>query len=62
MNKDLYEVKITNNENLVSTQINNFSKFYENLQDDFWQWVKTLPNYNPEVLYSITFNSALLES
>ena len=52
----------TNNENLVSTQINNFSKFYENLQDDFWQWVKTLPNYNPEVLYSITFNSALLES
>ena len=50
----------TNNENLVSTQVNNFSKFFENLPDDFWQWVKTLPNYDPEILYSMTFNPTLL--
>lgn len=49
-----------NNENLVSTQVNNFSKFFENLQNDFWQWVKTLPNYDPEILYSMTFNPTLL--
>ena len=49
-----------NNENLVSTQVNNFSKFFEDLPSDFWQWVKTLPNYDPEILYSMTFNSTLL--
>lgn len=49
-----------NNENLVSTQVNNFSKFFENLSDDFWQWVKTLPNYDTEILYSMTFNPTLL--
>ena len=50
----------TSNENLVSAQVNNFSKFFENLSDDFWQWVKTLPNYDPEILYSMTFNPTLL--
>lgn len=50
----------TNNENLASTQVNNFSKFFENLSNDFWQWVKTLPNYDPEILYSMTFNPILL--
>ena len=50
----------TNNENLVSTQVNNFSKFFEDLPNDFWQWVKTLPNYDPEILYSMTFNPTLL--
>ena len=49
-----------NDENLVSTQVNNFSKFFEDLPSDFWQWVKTLPNYDPEILYSMTFNSTLL--
>ena len=41
-------------ENLIPKPIYNFSKFFENLQNDFWQWVKTLPNYDPEILYSIT--------
>lgn len=46
-------------ENLITSQINKFSEFFENLPDDFWQWVKTLPNYDPEILYSMTFNSTL---
>lgn len=49
-------------ENLIPKPIYNFSKFFEDLPSDFWQWIKTLPNYNPEILYSITFNQALLQS
>lgn len=35
-------------------------KFYEELPKNFWEWVKTLPNYDPLVLFSITLNSNLL--
>ena len=49
-------------ENLIPRQIYNFSKFFENLSSDFWQWTKTLPNYDPEILYSMTFNQGLLQS
>ena len=32
-----------------------FDKIYEKISDKFWNWVKTLPNYNSEILYHITF-------
>jgi hypothetical protein len=35
----------------------NVIKQFRDLPDDFWEWVATLPNYDPLVLYSIVFNS-----
>lgn len=35
-------------------------KQYEHLPEAFWRWVTTLPNYDPTILYSITFNPQLL--
>ena len=35
----------------------NVIKQFKDLPDDFWDWVATLPNYDPLVLYSIVFNS-----
>ena len=34
----------------------NIIKQYANLPDTFWRWVKTLPYYDPQVIYSITYN------
>lgn len=36
------------------------SKQYEKLPSTFWRWVKTLPNYDPAVLYAITYNKELI--
>jgi hypothetical protein len=33
---------------------------FSNLPESFWRWVKTLPNYDPAILYMITFNKNLL--
>ena len=54
------KMALIDEENLIPKPIYNFSKFFEDLPSDFWQWVKTLPNYDPEILYSMTFNSTLL--
>lgn len=35
-------------------------KHYANLPEVFWQWVKTLPGYNPDILYSITFQTKMI--
>lgn len=32
----------------------NRAKYYEVQRDEFWNWVKKLPNYDPAILYSIT--------
>ena len=32
----------------------NYSKYYFSQQDRFWEWVRTLPNYNPKIMYEIT--------
>lgn len=32
------------------------TKQFSNLPERFWRWVKTLPNYDPAILYMITFN------
>lgn len=34
---------------------------HANLSEDFWEWVKTLPGYDPKVLYQITFNPNLID-
>jgi hypothetical protein len=39
----------------------NMSEQYEHLPDDFWEWVESLPNYDPWVLYSITFQNRLIK-
>lgn len=34
----------------------NIYKQYINLPDKFWRWVKTLPGYDADIMYSIVFN------
>ena len=38
----------------------NFTKQFAGLPDKFWRWVKTLPGYDPTILYAITYNKDLL--
>ena len=33
-----------------------YRKHTANFSNDLWEWVKTLPKYDPIVMYSITFN------
>lgn len=37
-----------------------YRKHTANIPESFWAWVKTLPGYDPMVLYSITFNPRFL--
>jgi hypothetical protein len=32
-----------------------FRDHTKNIPASFWEWVKTIPGYNPEILYSLTF-------
>lgn len=38
----------------IPSYTNNFKKYYTKQTDAFWKWIKTLPNYNNEILYKIT--------
>jgi hypothetical protein len=38
----------------------NIIKRYSNLPSSFWRWVKTLPGYDPAVLYAITYSKELI--
>ncbi len=50
------------NYDLLNIKYNyDLSKLYQNLPKNFWEWTKTLPNYDPMILYNITFNSDVLE-
>lgn len=40
---------------------NHSAMFHSQLPDEFWEWVKTLPGYDPKVLYQITFNPNLID-
>lgn len=40
--------------------INHYGKQYEATSESFWRWVATLPNYDPFVLYQVTFRRELL--
>lgn len=37
-----------------------YRKHLDKIPLDFWTWVKTLPNYDPKIMYSITFNPIFL--
>lgn len=38
----------------IPTYTFNYKKYYSKQTNRFWDWVKTLPNYNPKILYEIT--------
>ena len=38
----------------------NVLKQYAALPESFWRWVKTLPGYDPSILYHLTYNRDLL--
>lgn len=38
----------------------NISKHFADLPEQFWRWVKTLPGYDPKILYALTFQPDLL--
>lgn len=37
-----------------------FTSFFQEISPNFWDWVKTLPNFDDFVLYNITFREGLL--
>lgn len=37
-----------------------YRKHTQDISESFWEWVKTLPGYNPDILYSLTFNPQFL--
>lgn len=39
---------------------NNFLTYFNELPERFWQWIKTLPNYDAELMYKITFRKEFL--
>lgn len=39
----------------------NIATQYSTLSNYFWEWVKSLPNYDPWVLYTITMNKELIK-
>lgn len=34
---------------------------YKNLPNQFYKWIKTLPNYSPALMYQITYNNKFLD-
>lgn len=40
----------------------NAVKQWGGIPDKFWQWIKTLPGYDASILYSITYNSNLINN
>lgn len=43
-----------------ATPILNISRLFNDFPANFWKWVKTLPNYDPLLLYGLTFHDGLL--
>lgn len=39
-----------------------FCSYFSNIPQTFWNWVKTLPNYDAEIMYKITLNPVFLEN
>ena len=46
--------------NAVPKPYYDYRKHFSKVTDKTWEWVKTLPGYNPSVLYSLTFNPMFL--
>jgi hypothetical protein len=39
----------------------NIIKQFESLPETFWKWIKTLPGYNPAIVYALTFQGNLIK-
>lgn len=44
----------------LPTKLTDWRKHFDNVPASFWTWTKTLPGYDPFVLYQITYNSQFL--
>lgn len=54
-----YDFTMLEDNNIYGTAPNyyrDYRKHMASFSDDLWEWVKTLPKYDPIVMYSITFN------
>jgi hypothetical protein len=40
----------------------NISHYFSNLPEAFWRWVKTLPGYDPMLMYNITMQNNLIKN
>lgn len=45
---------------LVPKIFYDYRKHFEGVPEQFWKWVSTLPKYNPQIMYSLTFDSRFL--
>lgn len=45
---------------IIPQVIERFDRHYQVLSDKFWRWIKTLPGYDENLLYQITFLPQLL--
>lgn len=46
--------------NSYPTKLYDYRKHTKNIPDSFWAWVKTLPGYDPMMIYSLTFDPRFL--
>ena len=37
-----------------------YRKHFKRISDEFWRWVRTLPGYSSDIMYSLTFNPMFL--
>lgn len=44
----------------AAKKILDYRKHTKNIPDAFWNWVKTLPGYDSDIIYALTFNSQFL--
>ena len=45
----------------TASKIIDYRKHTEKIPEAFWAWVRTLPGYNPDIIYSLTFNPIFLQ-
>lgn len=46
--------------NHVPKPFYDYRKHFVAIKEAFWQWARTLPNYDPEIMYSLTFDPQFL--
>jgi hypothetical protein len=64
MKEELTFVSSWPNETLIEIMpelLVNFSQWYSSIPSKFWKWARTLPNYDPMLLYTITMNPSFLK-
>lgn len=48
------------NGNYIPKAYYDYRKHFQAIKEAFWQWVRTLPNFDPEIMYSLTFDPQFL--